>query len=294
MPGWEQNTITSTACLMDIGHTIKQLSSKDIYEYYDTFPKDPTNCKNLRNKLVSINGSKRPGPLRSVQFQRTANVSREKKNIMTICASTSRGNVRRPSDDEFDYIFDTPRKALLRKKLKKSTLLNLKHRKVIKTLKQKARRLQKRNKSLKGILSELQKKRFISNDVSNLLSENVFAADLFNNMVKKIKKDKKRPMPKYTPEFRKFCLTLHYHSPRAYTYVRNTFDTCLPHPKTLYNWYCSIDGSPGFTNESFKLLKSKSQSSDKTLICGLIADEMAIRPQNIKGGLGNVMKGNVM
>lgn len=196
--------------------------------------------------------------------------------------------MRRPSDDEFDYIFDTPRKALLRKKLKKSTLLNLKHRKVIKTLKQKTRRLQKRNKSLKGILSELQKKRFISNDVSNLLSENVFAADLFNNMVKKIKKDKKRPMPKYTPEFRKFCLTLHYHSPRAYTYVRNTFDTCLPHPKTLYNWYCSIDGSPGFTNESFKLLKSKSQSSDKTLICGLIADEMAIRPQNIKGGLGNV------
>ncbi|CAG4935215.1 unnamed protein product [Colias eurytheme] len=72
--------------------------------------------------------------------------------------STSRGNFRRPSDDEFDYILDTPRKALLRKKLKKSTLLNLKQRKVIKTLKQKTRRLQKRNKSLKGILSELKKK----------------------------------------------------------------------------------------------------------------------------------------
>ncbi|XP_045487126.1 uncharacterized protein LOC123689750 [Pieris rapae] len=87
------------------------------------------------------------------------------RNLVTESSSqpsTSRGNVRRPSDDEFDYIFDTPRKALLRKKLKKSTLLNLKHRKVIKTLKQKTRRLQKRNKSLKGILSELQKKRFIS------------------------------------------------------------------------------------------------------------------------------------
>lgn len=154
-------------------------------------------------------------------------------------------------------------------------------------MKQKTRRLQKRNKSLKEILGELHKKRFISNDVSNLLSENIFAAQLFNNMVMKNIKNKKRPMPKYTPEFRQFCLTLHYHSPRAYIYVRNTFNTCLPHPKTLYNWYRSIDGSPGFTDESFKLLKLKSQSSDKKLICALIADEMAIRPQNIKGGLGN-------
>lgn len=101
-------------------------------------------------------------------------------------------------------------------------------------------------------------------------------------------KDKKRPMRKYTPEFRKFCLTLHFYSPRAYTYVRKTFDTCLPHPKTIYNWYRSLNGSPGFTDEAFNLLKTKAESTGKKIICALIADEMAIRPQNIKGGEGNI------
>lgn len=125
-------------------------------------------------------------------------------------------------------------------------------------------------------------------DICNILSENVFAAELYNNLAKKISKNKKRPMPKYTPEFRKFCLTLHFYSPRAYTYVRKTFNTCLPHPKTIYNWYRNMDGSPGLTDESFKLLQSKVQFTNKKLICALVADEMAIRPQNLKGGHGNV------
>lgn len=77
------------------------------------------------------------------------------------------------------------------------------------------------------------------------------------------KLNKKRPMPKYTPEFGKFCLTLNFYSPRAYNYVRKSFDTCLPHPKTIYSWYRTINGSPGLTDEAFKLLKSKVQYSEK-------------------------------
>lgn len=39
----------------------------------------------------------------------------------------------------------------------------------------------------------------------------------------------------YPPELRSFALTLHFYSLKAYDYVRETFDTCLPHPSTLQN-----------------------------------------------------------
>lgn len=187
-----------------------------------------------------------------------------------------------------ESIFDTPRKSALRKKLAKKLALERRHKLKIKSLQKKNRRLKKKNASLQNILKDLQKKRFIDNDVANILSENVFAAELYNNLVKKKLKNIKRPMPKYTPEFRKFCLTLNFYSPRAYNYVRKTFQSSLPHPKTIYNWYRNINGSPGFTEESFKLLESKTQCSGKKIICALVADEMAIRPQNIKGGHGQV------
>lgn len=77
----------------------------------------------------------------------------------------------------------------------------------------------------------------------------------------------------------KFCLTLLFLSPKAYSYVRSKFETCLPHPKTLSKWYSNIDGSPGLTEDAFKMLKVKRNESDKNMICALVADEMAIRQQ---------------
>ncbi|KAH9633019.1 hypothetical protein HF086_000379 [Spodoptera exigua] len=41
----------------------------------------------------------------------------------------------------------------------------------------------------------------------------------------------------------------------------------------------STDGTPGLTEDAFKILKAKRAQSDKNMICALIADEMAIRQQ---------------
>jgi len=82
-----------------------------------------------------------------------------------------------------------------------------------------------------------------------------------------------------TPELRSFALSLHFYSPAAYKYVRQTFNKCLPHPSTLRKWYSSVDGSPGFTSESLNAVKSKvkeMQLNNKKLFCGLIMDEMSI------------------
>lgn len=87
---------------------------------------------------------------------------------------------------------------------------------------------------------------------------------------------------KYDPTIRSFALTLSFYSPRAYNFVRNTFNRSLPHLSTLSKWYQSIDGTPGFTKEALVALKLKSQdaaSCGKQILCNLVFDEMAIRRQ---------------
>lgn len=166
----------------------------------------------------------------------------------------------------------------MRRDLRRRIQLQKKHTLKIQSLRRKNLQLKKKIASFKQIIGTLKKERYIGSDTHNILSDNVFAADLYSNMMKK-RKGSKRPVKKYAPEFRKFCLTLHFLSPKAYSYVRSKFETCLPHSKTLSKWYSNIDGSPGLTEEAFKMLKIKRNDLDKNMICALIADEMAIRQQ---------------
>lgn len=59
-------------------------------------------------------------------------------------------------------------------------------------------------------------------------------------------------------------------------YLREAFNSALPHPRTLARWYSTVDASPGFCIEAFNALKDKSAEGNP-LICSLIVDEMAIR-----------------
>jgi hypothetical protein len=54
----------------------------------------------------------------------------------------------------------------------------------------------------------------------------------------------------------------------------------LPHPKTLQKWYCAVDGSLGYTQESLRAIQLKVDEmakENKKLLVGLIMDEMAIK-----------------
>lgn len=103
-------------------------------------------------------------------------------------------------------------------------------------------------------------------------------------MYVKNKKQRKKPFSKYPPGARKFALTLHFYSPAAYKYVRKMFNTSLPHPHTLYEWYRSVDAEPGFCAETLNRLEAKAKDSQKKVLCALVADEMAIRRQKIWTG----------
>lgn len=93
-------------------------------------------------------------------------------------------------------------------------------------------------------------------------------------------------MTKYSQHVREFALNLNYHSPRAYEFVRQTFDSNLPHKKTLQKWYANsvLNAKPGITNASLQFLKKKvteKLSVVEKLVCSICFDEMSIRKQII-------------
>ena len=55
---------------------------------------------------------------------------------------------------------------------------------------------------------------------------------------------------------------------------------CLPHPSVIRDWFSSVDGEPGFTQDAFNVLrvfrKQKLEVGKDTLV-NLTFDEMAIR-----------------
>lgn len=84
---------------------------------------------------------------------------------------------------------------------------------------------------------------------------------------------------KYPQSLKTFAMNLHFYSPRAYDYVRQEFNLCLPHPKTLSLWYMSIDAKPGFTKESFDIIEKAAtylKEKNKVIVANLVFDEMSI------------------
>lgn len=82
---------------------------------------------------------------------------------------------------------------------------------------------------------------------------------------------------KYEPEIRSFALTLHFYSPKAYSFVRDTFKNLLPHPTTIKKWYAVVNCETGFTKEAFEALNSKAK--DSPVVVNLVIDEISIRQQ---------------
>lgn len=178
---------------------------------------------------------------------------------------------------------DTPRKSVLKSKLQKVRRRLIERNNVIKSLRKKNITLKKKNASLQSALKELKKKFHFDSNLCHDLSKHLPTTEAFNNTFLTTGRRKKR-CAKYPPDVRKFAMTLHFYSPAAYKFIRKMYNTCFPHPNTLYEWYKSVEAKPGFTQETLDRLYQKSQNTDKTLICSLVADEMSIRQQRIWNG----------
>ena len=153
--------------------------------------------------------------------------------------------------------------------------------KKIKLLQQRNRRLVKRNASLQKVIEELRKNDVLSTESLSTLRNSAGSVD---DLIKRrdAKLSGQSYQFQYSPELRSFALTLYFYTPHAYRYVRKSFDTCLPHPRTTGKWYKTTDGTPGFTKEAFDALQKRSvasMSGGKRLVCALMMHEIAIREQ---------------
>ena len=75
-------------------------------------------------------------------------------------------------------------------------------------------------------------------------------------------------------------MTLAGYSKKAYCYVRNTFDKCIPSTRTLQTYRNRVDGSPGFSTKDMIMIENKvSQISkrSKRLFISLSCDDISIR-----------------
>lgn len=106
---------------------------------------------------------------------------------------------------------------------------------------------------------------YFQNDLPESIKELIF---------RRLKKQSKQ---KYTPELRKFALTLQFYSSSAYNYVRKIWSNLLPHPSTIRKWFTVVNGKPGFSREAFSSIKMKNQVSSVHI--NIIIDEMSIRSQ---------------
>lgn len=91
-----------------------------------------------------------------------------------------------------------------------------------------------------------------------------------------------KPGTKYPESVRQFALSLHYHSPRGYEYVRDVFNKNLPSASAIRNWYSNSDMNiePGLSKKSMSTLKKCAERlavNGEKLLCALKFDEMSIR-----------------
>lgn len=170
-------------------------------------------------------------------------------------------------------------KAFLKKEVKRIGNLNTISKKRIKALQQAQRRIKQKVAKLQNIISDLTSKKILLEEHAGCL-ENIAGANK-DLLMRQVAKKEGASLPhQYSPELRTFALTLHFYSPRAYDYVRQTFDACLPHPRTIKKWYQSIDGEAGFSREALSALEMKAATNTRTglqTVCSLMVDEMAIR-----------------
>lgn len=182
------------------------------------------------------------------------------------------------SSEETDTECTTVNEINMKKKIKILRKCCKNSKKNIKRLQMKVGRYKLKCNTLKSVLKELDRKNLLSEDqLFEMFGATGPSKAILRQQIETVKRGKKRKQ--YSPEVRVFAMNLHFYSPKAYNYVRTTLGKCLPHTRTLSLWYRTINGKPGFTQESFETLKNAvfvAKEKNELLYITVMSDEMAI------------------
>ncbi|XP_064457431.1 uncharacterized protein LOC135368214 [Ornithodoros turicata] len=124
--------------------------------------------------------------------------------------------------------------TMLKNELKRMGPLHLQRRKKVKVLQQALRRSKQKNEKLEKLVAELQKRPKLEDKEELHRKLGKVSVDLWTRQELKAKGE---ALPiEYSAELGTFAKTLYSHSAEAYEFVRQTFQGCLPHSRTLKKW----------------------------------------------------------
>ena len=168
-------------------------------------------------------------------------------------------------------------------KLEISTVQNLKNKlskskQQLRHLKIQNLKLAKKINSINEVIEELQTKFFINNNTADILRDNfaklpMLAKELFDSEITNIQK--KNHGQRFSEDIKRFALTVHYYSPKAYDYLKSIF--ILPSVNSLSNWASAVNCNPGLFSDVFMDLQSKSRADANFSDCALLFDGMSIK-----------------
>lgn len=168
-----------------------------------------------------------------------------------------------------------------------------KYQRRIKILQQRLRRRQRRITDMKGMLLTLKENGEGNESLLDVMEGNFnrVPAELLKNEINN--SDSAPSRRRYTAEIRKFALTLHFYSAKAYEFLRSNLH--LPHPATLRSWLSSRHCNVGILSEVLAFLKEKVLMEEYSHLrnVALIFDSMAIRKELLYDRKEDVHRGYV-
>ncbi len=181
-------------------------------------------------------------------------------------------NIRDPTQDE---ISSSPTKDDLKKQIEDKDVKIHELKRKVKSLQRAVQRDKQKVSKRDNIIEDLRQQNLVSSSVANVLEEN-FSGVSFNVLMNHfVNKDRKPQGHRHNDEAKKFAMTLHFYSPRAFEYVRKIFD--LPHPRSIRAWTSSVECAPGFFKKVFDRLRGMVEADPINADCALIFDGMSIR-----------------
>ena len=73
-----------------------------------------------------------------------------------------------------------------------------------------------------------------------------------------------KPKKSYSDEIKTFSITLFSYSRKAYDFVREKFENCLPSVSAIKKWLNKEDGSAGFSEKALEQIKMKAQEKEES------------------------------
>jgi len=144
---------------------------------------------------------------------------------------------------------------------------------IIKTIGQLQRNVRRKQTRLNSMWEKLKEKNLVSEDDEDFISQlNPTVRALLNTQ-----KKSKNSGIRYENDVKQFSVTLHFHSPKAYRFLRSHLS--LPHESTLTSWMRNSNCDPGVCTDIIsRLAKVRANDCSNSLTDIVIQlDEMSIR-----------------